>query len=237
MSRISFENYGRLAKTNNQHTVIAGRYGVQRGAERRIPLDVAQKLVLQAEDRLLEIGCGTGNLLIPLSFMVGEATGVDHEMVIKRLGQRFNLSEISGITGNFLDLTLSDKFDAILIYSVLHNLSSADEVFLFLEKALDRLAPHGRMLIGDIPNEDRKKAFLDSPEGKSFQKDWNKQKDNDDELLNLPADPDTFSFNNKWVGKIIEFFENNGCNATVLRQPVDLPFGHTREDILVRQNG
>src|SRR5208283_3546843 len=124
MSRISFENFGKFAELLDEYTVISGRYLIQGESERRITGDILKKLELQPGDSVLEIGCGAGNLLIPISFLVGEITGIDHESCIRRLKARFpEGNNVSLIAGNFLDVSLDKKYEKILCYSVLHYLS------------------------------------------------------------------------------------------------------------------
>ena len=88
MSRLTYEDYAIRAGSGLNFTEIAGRYDIQAEAERAIPPDVAGKLALDPDDTLLELGCGAGNLLLPLSSMVRTATGIDHPEVIASLQQR-----------------------------------------------------------------------------------------------------------------------------------------------------
>ena len=160
MSRITFENYGKSARKNQDLTIVSGRYEIQKPAERKIVLDVASKLSLCSEDKLLEIGCGPGNLLIPLSFLVSAATGIDHPDVCVRLKERFVGQNLNLIGINFLDFEdLEGKYDKILIYSVINTLTDENEALRFIDKAVQLLAPGGILMIGDIANSDRKNRF------------------------------------------------------------------------------
>ena len=78
MSRISFENYGKRARELSQDTQIAGRYQNQADAERYIFFDIVKKLKIKPTDSILDIGCGTGNVTFPLSFISQQITCVDH---------------------------------------------------------------------------------------------------------------------------------------------------------------
>lgn len=234
MSRISFDNYGRLAKSDHSFTVIAGRYSAQQAAEEKIPLDILSKLDMKTEYNFLDIGCGTGNLLIPLSAHVSEVTGIDHPFLIKLLKQRSKGFRFKGITGNFLDLEIAGHFDRILIYSVLHYLSDEDEVVRFIDKALGLLKAGGKMLIGDIPNQDMKERFLSSPEGKSFIKQWRREMEEAPNLdLDLPDDPETATFDDAFMSRLIASIECRNFICTILGQPPDLPFGNSRYDLLI----
>ena len=129
MSRISFENFGKLAQNLENCTDISGRYKIHYEAEKKIYADVIKKLELQSKDSVLEIGCGAGNLLIPFSFFVREITGIDHPSCIKRLKDRFSQTKnVSFVSGNFLDINLDKKYSKILCYSVMHYLEHKDEV-------------------------------------------------------------------------------------------------------------
>jgi len=240
MSRITFENYGKAARHNHDLTLVAGRYKLQKQAERRIVPDVAGKLLLAPEDRLLEIGCGPGGLLIPLSFLVAEATGIDHPDICARLEHRFNDSRIKTIGINFLDYEGPEGgFDKILIYGVMNSLTDRDEALLFIDKAVKLLAPGGRLLIGDIANIDCKKRFLSSKAGQEFQKAWEAgmaeaAKDSDDaEAYEAQPDHQVFQADDAFIASVLSRFRSAGMQTYLLPQPVDLPFGMTREDILI----
>lgn len=236
MSRITFENYARRTKSNMSYAEISGRYEVQDAAQRHMVADVGQKLALQAEDRLLEIGCSVGNLLIPLSFVVAEATGVDHPDVIGLFQSRFPDGSIRTIPGNFLDVDAAGPYDKILVYSVLSCLGSKDELFRFIDKACGLLASGGRMLLGDLPNVDRKKRFLESAHGREFLENWQRDfadKPGVDPATVLEPDPDVVHFSDALVLELLAHTRKRGFESFVFPQPPELPFGNTREDILI----
>ena len=240
MSRISFENYGKMAQFFDNDTEISGRYQIQENDERNILYDVLSKLDIKGENTLLDIGCGTGNLLIPLSFACKQLTGVDHASAIKRLKQRAKLlKNIDLISGNFFDLTLDRKFDKILCYSVLHLLSNKEEVFMFIQKSLKLLKPGGIALFGDIPNISKKERFLKSKSGREFSKKWNKLIENRNKNLNhtepsLVEDKELVEFNDDLVISILIDVRAKGFDSFILNQHSYLPFGYTREDILIK---
>ena len=233
MSRVTFENYARLSKQGVSPTVEAGRYASQAEAERRIVPDVMAKLDLQPDDSVLEIGCGTGNLLIPISFLVDTVTGVDHPDILTRLETRFP-DRIEPLPGNFLDIPLDRKFSKILIYSVLHCLTDEPEATAFLEKALRLVAPGGRLLLGDLPNANRKTRFLESDTGKAFEAEWRKQggANFSHHDLGLARDSDVFQPDDRSIAALASLGHRLGFNAYLMPQNTNLPFGHTREDLL-----
>ena len=243
MGRQSFKNYGQRAKLLDDFTIISGRYSIQKNAEKLILLDIIKKLDLNLNDCCLDIGCGVGNFLIPLSFIVKNITGIDHDLIMKKLIKRFPiLDNIKLIAGNFLDLQINEKFDKVIIYSVLHYLESEGEVLDFINKALSILNPGGKVLLGDIPNKSKRSRFLSSKEGKKFQLEWKKkisetQEENDSTsiLSKLPIDNDLVEFRDDFLLKILKDLKSKGYHASILSQPQELPFGFTREDILVEK--
>ncbi len=239
MSRISFENYGKKAKTlySYSYTEIAGRYPSQESAERNIFIEVISKLEVNAQDKLLDIGCGSGNLYIPLSFVCKQITGIDHEACLGKLRSRYtNLNNTILVPGNFLDMSIGNKFDKVLCYSVLQYLADAREVTLFVKKALNLLVPGGKALFGDIPNTSTKKRFLDSRSGSKFSEEWNSSTQKNkigDAKIEIEEDNDVVKFDDELVLEILKQTRSIGYHSYVLAQSPHLPFGHTREDIIV----
>lgn len=238
MSEISFENYGRRARDLKDPTQMAARYQIQKEGERRILIDVVQKLGLAPDDVVLDLGCNVGNLLIPLSFLVGEIVGVDHSNCIARLQERFDGPNVRLIAGNFLDISIDKTFSKILCYSVLHYLKDSNEVFEFMDKALSLLKPGGTALFGDIPNRSLKERFLQSDAGREFVRKWEalKERDSKQESMydeSLPPDPCLVHFDDAFVLEILDRYRAREFHSFALPQLPSLPFGHTREDILI----
>ena len=230
-----FDMYGKIAKQDINDTCQNGRYAIQKDAEANIPGDIIEKLKITAEDSFLDIGCGLGLNLKPVSEIVSRAVGCDHENVVEKARTRAgNSSELIG--GNFFDINFSEKFDKILAYSVLPALPDEKMVFDFVDKALSLLKPSGRMLLGDLANNDKKKRFVNSARGREFQKQWDQQSSaqNDDENLSSFSDAGpAVEFDDKLVLRLIGYIRDKGFHAYVVDQPQNLPFGNSREDVLV----
>lgn len=240
MSRASFETFGDLAASGLSDTEKAGRHGIQAKEEKNIVADVIAKLALGADDDLLEIGCGTGNLLIPLAFRVNAAVGIDHPNMIAALEKRFPDPRVSGVAGDFMEIGLERKFSKILIYSVLHYLSNDDEVFAFIDRAVALLRPGGRLLIGDLANDDRKRRFNESERGRRFNADWRaKMKEGGPGetaarlFAQMASDDKRVPITDALVVGILQRYRRLGYDAFVIPQPPGLPFCHSREDILI----
>lgn len=241
MSRFSYETYGERARTVVDPTQATARLLITKAQERSILYDVIHKLDIKPEDRLLDIGCGIGQLGIPLSFMVESYTGIDHPDVIRRFSARYFGENVELIGGNFLDIPLQRKFTKILAYSVIHYLS-ADDVPNFVGKSLPLLEDRGRMLIGDVPNSDERKRFFRGAYGQFFDAAWCRDFDKSlpkelDAIQRSPMshvkDDDTVNADDAWVLGLAGGIRKAGFSCWVLPQPDTLPIWFQREDLLV----
>ena len=79
MSRLSFKNFASLAKYSNNLLQISGRNELMEEAEKNIIPDINNKLELDKNHELLDIGCGAGNLTILLMDEVKHITANDSE--------------------------------------------------------------------------------------------------------------------------------------------------------------
>jgi trans-aconitate methyltransferase len=235
-----FDAYGAIADAGVTMTEAAGRYAAQADDERRIVLDVAEKLALAPSHRLLDIGCGPGALAIPLSFLVKHTTGLDHANTIARCRTRFNDPALTWTAGRFPDEAPEGPFDRILSYSVLHCLPSREAAIAFIDRAIELLAPEGRLLIGDLPNSDRRKRFTESEAGKRFDEEWKARLAttpvteagaNAHEMLR--ASSSVGMFDDVFLTSLVALYRTRGLHAFLLPQPPELPFGRTREDLLI----
>lgn len=236
MSKTSFENYGKRAGARLTNTEKAGRHNFQRDAETLILDDVIAKLGLDSSDDLLEIGCGTGNLLIPLSFRVRSCTGIDHPACTEELRRRFDDPRAQTIGGDFLDLEIASTFSKVLVYSVVHVLSDHAEVRRFIDKALALLRPGGKLLVGDLPNEDRTARFLATPLGQQVTAEYRQQQAASatrESGFAPEKDPRVVRFHDADLVELVGDLRRRGWDAFLLPQSPALPFGYTREDLLV----
>lgn len=225
-----FNAYGRALAEINDDTIAAGRYPFQNVD--LIVEDVICKLDPKPEHRLLEIGFGTGQLLVPLARIMREAVGVDHEAAVARALKRFpsGLDGVDLIAGQWPDAPVRGTFDRILAYSVLQYTKTYGP---FIERAVDTLAPGGLMMLGDLPNRDAaaRRSRLDAV--------WNLRMDANGEIWNRD---DIFSslepawiVTDNFITSLLRGYRRRGFDAYVLPQPSGLPFFPGREDIIIRK--
>ena len=228
-----------MAAHRDDYTSVAGRYLAQRRGEKEIVKDVIRKLKIGHEDSVLDIGCGAGNLLIPISFFVRSITGVDHPKCIERLRERFDGRNVNWIGKDFLGIDLEERYEKVICYSVLHYLTDREEVYRFIAAAMRRLKPNGIALFGDIPNESLKRRFLASNRGKAFLKEWEAIRAQHPEpafdTQEIEPDPETVRFDDQFIADIMVWLRKEGYHSYIYPQPASLPFGHTREDLIVEK--
>lgn len=237
MSSTSFDNYARLAQLQEaDNTEVAGRYTFQSSAERRIIKDVTEKLALDSDDSLLEIGCGPGNLLLPLSYQVARCASIDNHAALERLTARCGTPmHIETYSGDFLSMELPGSlFSKVLIYSVLQYVDSQASAIHFLRRALSLLRPGGRLLLGDLPNQDKKRRFTQSQAGVLASQEWLALVSDAGAhpLSGLPEDDRLLVVNDDLLLTLLKCGRAEGYESYLLSQPAGLPFGHTREDLL-----
>lgn len=126
------------------------------GELRRFPADVAMK-----SRRALEIGCGPGRLIRPMSRHFGEIHGIDvsDEMIAR---SKANLQDISHAhthhaNGSDLAQFADEYFDFVYSYAVFQHIPSAEVVFSYLRETARVLKPGGfaRLQINGLPKTAR----------------------------------------------------------------------------------
>jgi SAM-dependent methyltransferase len=108
----------------------------------------------QADGPVLDVGCGTGRLLLPLVEAGIEVIGVDCSPAMLALARRKLGDRVSLIEGDMRTVTLPGRY-ALVIISIntfMHLLTTADQLAALTNLA-HHLAPGGRLII-DLPAGD-----------------------------------------------------------------------------------
>lgn len=236
----SIDAFGSLAAMIDDPTVKAGRYSMQKEAERHIFGDILPKLRPQPHHRLLDIGCGAGLIAVPMASCVREVIGLDHPLVVAPLVAQFRLPNLRFVGGSFPEADIDGEFDIIVAYSVVQCLPDMDSVLSFCRAAAARLAKGGRLLIGDLPNLDKKARFRGSDAGKAFEAEWARSMEQqpplagESEAFEMLARSDLIgAFTDHQILSIAAAARNEGLDAWVMPQSPLLPFGNTREDLII----
>jgi hypothetical protein len=120
--------------------------------------------------------------------------------------------------------------DVVLCYSVLHYAFVDGNLFDFVDRIVELLAPAGRALIGDIPNASKRRRFFASERGQAFHSQFTGS-----------SEPYAVRFNEPSVGKIddavlaglIQRVQAAGADAYLTPQSADLPMANRRDDLLI----
>ncbi|MEU3742386.1 methyltransferase [Streptomyces sp. NPDC032198] len=118
--------------------------------------------------RVLEIGVGSGLLLGPLALEAEVYWGTDFsEPVIERLGAQVSMDPrlrdkvtLRCQPADVADGLPTEYFDTVLLNSVVQYFPDAAYLSAVLDVALQRLAPGGRIIIGDVRNHGTLREFL-----------------------------------------------------------------------------
>ena len=138
-------------------------YGISRmGVEQvEILLElVSSELALTPQSKSLEVGCGAGMFLTPLSESVERTAGCDLAESMAKRARRINekfkiqVSEASNLP------YVSNEFDAILVYSVFHYFPSNDYAIATLREIFRVSRKNGRFWIGDVPDKSKQRQAL-----------------------------------------------------------------------------
>jgi len=242
-----FDCYGELARTTVSSIMLSGRNHFQASLVAHILQDVKAKLSIASEHRLLEIGCNIGLMLSPLSQGAREAVGVDHPVIIERYRKMGVPNNTTLIEGYWPHVLVPGMFDRILVLSVLHSLRSATEAMTFLKACFSILAPGGRLLISDLPNEDMRSRYLESRSGARIASEYAHAIDEArastvaeeytrrDEIF--AEAKDVVFINDDFILQVLGESRKSGLDAFVLPQPPELPYSQSREDILIMRRG
>jgi len=241
-------HYHELIKKSENLASTVGRSVNELGMATDICADIEGKLGMLAGQRILEIGCGYGELTQYMLELYKKyqhsVVMLDIEPVINSIKENFSpyLNEkIELIDGIFpyesnLKETHKNSFDYIIAYSVIHY---TDNPKAFILNSLDYLAPGGKLLIADLPNENKRGRFLATEFGRKFEAEWKginldeipKYSDHkayqESGLHNTPQICDAFIF------EVFQELRDSGFDVFLLPQNNKLPYHYTREDLLI----
>lgn len=228
MSRKSREHFSILSRSANA-TERVGRPNRAELIENQIFVDICEKVRLSTRRNILDIGSGCGNLarlLIEFSLNSGSSvTFVDSTEVIEVLkDENIEIArpQFKTVEGYFPDISrdLSNDYDCIIAYSVMHYVENPKN---FILGALRVLSENGVLLIGDIPNSDKKRRFMTGEnQNYHFSRIWKRD----------------FSrhYSERELGRYIRLIRKRGFEAYLIPQNDTFPHSGSREDLLVFRN-
>lgn len=209
----------------------------RKDSEALILEDISTKLLLDQESiSVLDVGCGCSGLT---ELMIEKAkknsfelTLVDSEEMLSNL-KNVNDKNIKLVPGYFPEIesikNSKGSFDAILVYSVLQYVFLEQNIYTFIHRCIDLLKTDGRLLLGDIPNFEARKRFLESGDGHKFISNQNKESSTGVDIQHENEE----RIDDAVIMSILTRFRKFGCETYLMPQNKNLPFGNRREDILI----
>lgn len=237
MSSISYFN--QLAGKGNNDRIL------QFNVYQKIFKDINKKILISKNDYILDLGGGTGELtglMAPACRQIILADGA--EKTIEYAGQKLkSFNNISFRIADILRLPLpfsGNQFDKVVCYSVIHYAASLDNFYKLILDLIRITKPGGKILIGDIPLDDKYRANLQNRKNypvNNFllnQKYYIKKY-----LINLihrlkkidASQVKGLSYTKEAIEKVLGKIAN--ISYEIMEQGRDLPLADSREDLLI----
>lgn len=237
---LTYEDFKRLAVDDSlsKYEKIGVPDELRKDFEEAIFKDIIDKLpILQKKNQtILDLGCGCSGLI---SMLIDHCEQMDHKLILVDSPEMLALVPdkefITKVEGKFPDnVELLDKLthsvNVILCYSVLHQVHVRDNIFDFIDKALEFLAEEGMFLIGDIPNISKRNRYFSSEQGVRYHKNFTGKQD-------LPEvnhyQIESYRMDDGIIFAILQRYRNFGFETYLLPQNNNLPMYGRREDILI----
>jgi hypothetical protein len=239
---LSFADFRRMAQNDSlsRYEKIGFPDSYRAGKEPLIFQDITSKLrALNSQGKtILDMGPGCSEL--PL-MLIDLCRRNGHTLILvdsaEMLSQLPPEPFIKTIAGSYPDCSAQleeyrGRVDAILCYSVLHYVFAEGNVWEFLDKSIELLAPGGEILLGDVPNVSKRKRFFSSPGGVEFHREFTGTQETPEVVFNQIEHG---RIDDAVVLSLLMRARGAGFNAYVLPQRDDLPMANRREDILIRK--
>lgn len=241
-SSLTFEDFKKMAKDDSlsQFEKIGFPDSYRNGKEEDIFQDIKNKVQYPATLKngiSFDIGCGCSSLPYHLSELCIENNNtlflIDSAEMLEQLDIQHSL--IRKYSGCFPDIhelikEYQSKVNFILCYSVIQYSFDAGNLWRFVDECLALLAPQGTCILGDIPNESKRKRFFSSQNGIEFHQKFTKTNTLPEVYFNQ-LEPS--QIDDSVVNAIIQRCRSQGFDAYVVPQNVNLPMANRREDIII----
>ena len=238
---LTFEDFRRRASDArlSKYEKIGFPDCYRKGFEERIFLDVRSKLTnLDSSNKVvLDVGPGVSDLPLVLAKLCERnchalALIDSAEMLAGLPDFDFALKVPGRFPDDCADFVKSHQgqVDAVLVYSVLQYVFVDASIYEFVDQLLSLLAEGGQMLLGDIPNIDKRKRFFSSPAGVRHHQTFTGTDEQPKVRFNT-VEPG--KIDDSVVLGVLARCRRAGFDAYVLPQCTALPMANRREDILV----
>jgi hypothetical protein len=237
---LGYEDFRRMAADPglSRYEKIGFPDSYREGREAQIFADIRRKLpALEDQGRIiLDVGPGCSDLP---HMLIDHCRDRSHELLLvdsaEMLGHLPDATFIRKWAAYYPDCpdlfaTYAGRVDVLLTYSVFHYIFTESNIWRFVDRSLELLAPGGQMLIGDIPNISKRKRFFASATGGRFHRAFTGRDEDPEVRFNVV---ETDQIDDAVVLALLQRVRAAGCDAYVLPQATDLPMANRREDILI----
>jgi SAM-dependent methyltransferase len=124
-------------------------FGAPASAETEQAVSFLSEALAGTDGRLLELGSGTGRLLLPLAERGLDVQGIElSPEMVARMREKPGTESIPVLVGDMSSFELSERFDVVLLaYNTLFNLTSQERQVQCIETAAAHLAPGGKLVV------------------------------------------------------------------------------------------
>ena|SRR5579859_5904021 len=154
------------AASRDFYNTIARYYDAENEAVTE-DLDLYVELAESTVGPILDVGCGTGRVMLHLAMAGHRVSGIDLSTAMlergrRKLNNRVDLAEqVTFYEGNALDYAFAEKFALTVIpYNGLMHFRSVEDIRTLLRHLADCAEDHGELVI-DLPNAGESFATLD----------------------------------------------------------------------------
>lgn len=239
-SNLTFDDFKRLAKDESlsKYERIGFPDSYRSGFEEKIFLDIQRKLSNLGNNCCCVLDIGPGCSELP-RMLIDHCRGNGHRLTLVDSAEMLALlpdhTHVDKVAARYPDCLdeiagLRGRVNAILCYSVLQYIFAEAAFFRFLDVSLSLLAPGGQMLIGDIPNQSKRKRFFSSETGIAFHREFMKT-DGMPEVKFNQIEHD--QIDDAVLFSLVQRARAQGFDAYVVPQDSALPMANRREDILI----
>jgi ubiquinone/menaquinone biosynthesis C-methylase UbiE len=114
---------------------------------------IRSTLSLKPSDKLLDVGCGTGDLLSLVAKDISNVTGADYDpIVVKHLQKKMKKIRFYLAAANRLPFE-DGSFDKVLCYSVFHYFPDYEYAIEVLKELMRGCKKGGIIMVGDVPHK------------------------------------------------------------------------------------
>lgn len=240
LNRLTFEDFKQMAQDNtlSVHEKIGFPNSYRQEYTKEILADILLKVPALSEESktILDLGCGCDELATAIIDYCGER---HHKLLLVDSKEMLSLLPdyefIKKVACKFPDndvfiSSYQEAIDGIIIYSVLQHVVLEDNLFSFIDKALELLKPGAVLLLGDIPNISKRKRFFSSPKGIKTHQDFTATSE-------IPQinffHVEYEKIDDSILFAILQRYRSFGFETYVVPQKSSLPMATRREDILI----